>query len=148
MFYETLPIKNQSPTTNAGFVVVRKRDERIVFGPISNRDRADHICAIRNSNDAARVALALAAGRDIFVQAITNPDDGHDMLKWQRAPHGAEIAKLDGGWWASVEQGMPDGMYELRIHYGDKQVGEPVLAFSMAHAQQRTLAVYAARGML
>lgn len=142
MFYETYP------TNQSTFVVVRKRDDRIVFGPVADESRAKHEQAMRNSNDAARVALALAAGRDIFVQAVTNPKEGHDMIKWSRTAHGTDAAKLDGSWWAEIEQGAPDGMYELRIYYGEKPVGEPVLAFSREHAMQRTLAVYAARGML
>jgi len=142
LYYETYP------TNQASFVVVRKRDDRIVFGPTKNKARADHERDIRTSNDAARVALALAAGRIIFVQAVMDPNEGHEMICWRKAPHGAKIAKLDGGWWASVEQGMPDGMYELRIHYGDQQVGEPVLEFSLEQAQQRVLAVYALRGLL
>lgn len=145
MYYETASVTKDNAL--AQFMTIRLRDRRIVFGPLVDEDRVTKETAKLNGRTAARVALAVAAGRHVFAQAMINPNEGHGMVTWAPLQGGGEITKFDGVWWATVTQAPHGGMYELQLYYNAKQVGDPVLAQSAEHAKQMLFNVYATRGM-
>lgn len=141
-YYETIGVDNQGVTA---FVTVRRRDNRIVFGPLRDEDRVNHETVKRNANDATRVCLALAAGRELFAQAMLDPLAGAHLVPWRPMHGGGELAPLDGAWSASIKQPAPDALYELTIMYGGIPVGRPVLSMTPEMLRAKVLQVYASR---
>lgn len=142
MYYQTIGVDNQGAKQ---FVTIRNRDQRIVFGPTGDEQRVMTETAKRNSNDAMRVCLALAAGRELFAQAMLDPTQAPELVIWRTGANGRRLADLDGGWHACVAQPAPDAMWELTLLYNGRPVGRPILGLSPEELQANVLRVYAAR---